>query len=271
MQSLAMRIAVLTLVGVLGAASACGDDGPAGGTEASTGEGTGPSPATGSATGGTASDTGAATEATAGTAGTAGTADSTDTAPLDCVMDEPSAGPEVEITVRNERAEAVFVTAPFFCTEAHVRIDSNGMPAGLWPMGACTPRCTSIVAGACECPEVCEIPALVRIEPGGSHVVPWDGSLFVEHLLDPACNTCNVAPDCRLGVSAPDGMVLATAAAASAASDCTDAAGEPVACECAAGEGSCLLDGTVANPQELGAQAVFDYPGTTAVELVFGP
>jgi hypothetical protein len=263
-----MRHAIPILISVLAALGGCGDDGPAD-TDPGTSNGSGPgsTAAEGSSMGATATPD---TDATAGTAGTAGTADSTDTEPLDCVMDETPAGPEVMITLRNERAEAIFVTAPFFCADATVRIDSNGMPPGLWPLGACTPRCTSIVADACECPEDCEIPALVRIDPGASHDVTWDGALFVEHLLDPACNACGVAPDCRLGVSAPDGMVLVSATAASSASDCTDPEGAPVACECPAG-GSCPLDGTVADPTELGAQAVIDYPGTTAVELVFGP
>jgi hypothetical protein len=262
-----MRRTILILTSMLATASACGDDDPAD-TEAATSEGSGPDSVTGASTDG-ASETGASTAGTGGSVGTAGTADSTDTEPLDCVEDEPPAGPEVTITLRNERAEAIFVTAPFFCADAHLRIDSNGMPPGQWPLGACTPRCTSIVADMCECPEVCEIPSLVRIEPGASHEIAWDGALFVEHLLDPVCNACGVAPDCRLGVSAPEGMVLVSATAASAASECTDAKGAPVACECAADEGSCMLDGTVADPQELGAQALLEYPGTTALELVF--
>lgn len=260
------------VLGLLLAASvACGgDDGSADSTSPSTGDAGGSTTSVSTAeptsTSAPTDDTGAST----GTGANEPTG-SGDTAAPDCPEDTPAEGSEVTISLRNDRAEAIFVTSHFDCAEAHLRIDSNDDPAGRWPLDQCAPTCASIIADACACPEACMQPRLLRIEPGASHAIVWDGALWVDHELAADCNACGVAPDCLLGVTAPASMYLASAAASSAASDCTDEAGRPVACECADGEDSCLLVGNPADPGELGAQALLDYPRTTSLELVFDP
>lgn len=222
-----------------------------------------------SATSGVMSTT--APEDTTGGTGTAAddTAGSSETAAPVCPEDTPAEGPAVTISLRNDRATAIFVTSQFDCTESHLRIDTDSDPPGRWPLEQCAPTCASIIADACECADACAQPGLIRIEPGGTHELAWDGALWVEHELAAECNACGVAPDCLLGVSAPAGMVLASAGASSTATDCTDEAGEPSTCECARGEDSCVLVGTATDPQEIAAQAVFEYPRTTSLELVF--
>jgi hypothetical protein len=235
---------------------ACGDDGSVdsddpGTTDAST-TSVDPSSSSSSSTG----DQSSSSES--------GPSDASETAEPICPEDAAPEGPEVAFTIRNDRADAIFVTTPFSCADTFVRIDTEDA-TGRWPLDACAPACTLIVADACEpCPNECDRPTLLRIDAGATHEIVWDGALWIDHVLEQACNACGVAPDCLLGVSAPASTYLATATAASSASNCTRNG-----CECPAGESTCMLDGEVADPQELGAQLLFEYPDETTVDLVF--
>lgn len=110
-------------------------------------------------------------------------------------------------------------------------------------------------------PFVCDAcaPAAIRIEPGTTREVVWDGTgLRPGFTMPPACWA---APDqgtsCSLIVAAPAGM---WAAHAVAFSECTDG------CTCKP-DGSCF--GTPSGQQAQADLASFSFPSETTVDVVF--
>jgi hypothetical protein len=193
--------------------------------------------------------------------------ESDDTAGSDCAPDEAPQGPSVTFTLRNLRSDAIFVVSWLGCVEGYVRLDLVDDPPGRWPLDACAPTCANIIAGECwDC--ACEPPRLLRVEPGASYDVVWDGQLWIDAELPTECNACAVASDCLLGVSAPAHTYLITSTAATSATDCVDEMGGS-SCTCPNGAQACFIEGTVANPAELPVQANLEYPDATSLELAF--
>jgi hypothetical protein len=244
-----MRARLRILACVLGFGFACSNDGDDASSPSTT------TTTTTTTSGGDATDPTDATETMASTGG------DEPTVGADCPQDETPTGPAVTFTLRNLRSEPIFVVSQVECAEGYVRVDLVGDPNGRWPIDGCAPTCADIVAGDCwDCG--CEAPRLLRIAPGGSHEVIWDGRLWVPEAVPAECNACGVAPDCLLGISAPAETYLVTVTASTTAMGCDDPA---CACE---GE-SCFVEGEPGNPIELPVQAQIDVPGTTALELDF--
>jgi hypothetical protein len=190
------------------------------------------------------------------------------TASPDCLQDESPEGPTVTFTLRNLSDDAIFVVSPLACEEGYVRIDLVGSTTGRWPIDVCAPTCSAIVSGDCWDDCACSPPRLLRIEPGASHDVVWDGQLWVGAELPSECNACGVAPDCLLGISAPPETYLVTVTASTMATDCVDEGGQP-SCSCPDAAQTCLLAGQAINPTELPIQAHLEYPDANTLELTF--
>lgn len=239
--------------------------GPGDGVEGD-GSGTSGSATGGDATGTTSADTGEPVS---------DTDDSTDGPPEDAcapIVPDEGDGQPLAITIRNDRAEAIFVGFGNECVLETFRIDGPGGDT-LDTIGPiCAQSCGEVIDTGCQVVDcgACGGPELIRLEPGASWAVEWSGvlrpGLEIPAACDPGGADCGTCSGRRL----PEEGTHVVRAIAFATCTTDDA----LPCDECGGADSCSVyagfDSDFSTPDHQ-AEASVDLPATTAVELVFGP
>jgi hypothetical protein len=234
----------------LGCGPGAGDEGDATGT-------------TEAATSADASTQGDATDSTGGPPGDA----------CDPIRPDDAEGQPVVITLRNDRAEPIFVGYGNECVlQAYELLAPDG--TALDPIGpTCTQSCAEVIESGCQAIDcgACGGPELVRLEPGGTWELEWSGVLRPGLEIPEACAS---SPECDGGCAgrrlpqAGEHVVRSIAFVS-----CTSDAGTP--CDaCADGETACTVYagfGSDFSTPDFTAEAGLDVPSASTVELVFDP
>jgi hypothetical protein len=145
-------------------------------------------------------------------------------------------------------------------------LEKDGIPVAS-RLGLCEFSCEQIMEGGCACPAACEAPTTVRITPGGSYELAWQGFDYLPTTLPEQClaeDGC--APSCFLPRFA-SGTYQVTGTAYASVS-CTDVG----ICECTPDEnGACLLDfASRVDGAPRNVTVSYDYDGPAwELELVF--
>lgn len=171
---------------------------------------------------------------------------------------------ETSVALKNLRTHPIFVTADQTCL-LEPPFELTGPDNWKVPLGAdpCFgQRCVEMMkASPPPCFLICQAPPLIRIDPGGTHIVVWDAARPEKIKMAPECY---FDPDdtqlyCELGKGLAAGTYTFTAKAAAECSYCQ--------CVPDAG-GSCVVTSGSAGEASLKATAVADLPASH-IELVF--
>jgi hypothetical protein len=212
---------------------------------------------------------------TGGSPGTAtgedGRTDGVEDDPCAAIRPDDGEPQPVAITLRNDRAEPIFVGFGNECViEAYeVTTESGTALQTIGPI--CSQSCADVIDMGCSSVDcgACGGPEMVRLEPGGSWELEWSG--FVRPGLA-------IPAECASGLACSSGCATrrlpdpgAHTVRSIAFSSCTNDDGQP--CEpCAAGETACTVlagfESDFSQPDFM-AEAALEIPSTQAVELVF--
>ena len=227
---------------------------------------------------GSGSETGA-DESTSATTGSSAptTGDASTTGPLVCEYPTNEiTGPEVTVTLRNAGVAAIFVGSnDIVCQLQDVLVlsrllelhdaDDERLELDPW-LDGCETRCDELIAGQCGCDDTCQDPRTLQLDPGGSVKLRWSGVYAVPVDLSPGC----FGGECGLWES---GHCMAPVQAVPASYQFVAFGHTELSCAkctCMANpDGWCEVDYWGPSGLELIARTSFDYPGTTAVEVVF--
>jgi hypothetical protein len=193
--------------------------------------------------------------------------------PCDPIRPDDAEGQPVVITLRNDRAEPIFVGYGNECVlQAYELLAPDG--TALDPIGpTCTQSCAEVIESGCQAIDcgACGGPELVRLEPGGTWDLEWSGVLRPGLEIPEACAS---SPECDGGCAgrrlpeAGEHVVRSVAFVS-----CTSDAGTPCE-ECADGETACTVYagfGSDFSMPDFTAEAALDVPSASTVELVFDP
>ncbi|MDC0719171.1 hypothetical protein [Nannocystis bainbridge] len=189
------------------------------------------------------------------------TAGTTDT-PAECGASTLPAGPEVTLTLRNGGMTPLFFQPDDGCGNRPFVVLAAA-DAGLLRVDALACETCAGMQSSCGCSDGCGSAEVVRLEPGGRFDLVWTGNHFVEFAVPAACagEFCDNT-SCLEEQQVAPGLLGLEAFASDTLIECGD-------CSCAANEdGWCELTGTLSGTGRV-AEAMLDFPGTTAIELVF--
>lgn len=216
-------------------------------------------------------------DATAGTGGSTGSTTSESTGePTTGVgvvceefLNKPITGPEVVVTIENQRDVAVFVLPGPACTSDPL-LDLGG-PGGdslVFRATICDYTCNEQFEGTCLCAADCALAPTIRIEAGGKFTYTWDGGVYTGVQPPEACFTQDCGPGCNRNEPAPAGDYVFATQVGADVMGCVDT---PDLCTCTPNaDGWCELPSVDAT-QITGATPIeqaFAYPTETAVALV---
>ena len=178
----------------------------------------------------------------------------------DDLPDEAPEASAVDFVVQNDRAVRVFVEFSDSDCDKVEGFTLTGAGASLnWRRPPCGLSCDAVRSGPCDCNESCGGPTVLRLEPGASYSIAWDGSSYLEHEVSVDCAEEGCPLTCFQRTPAPEGVSYGLSVLASLSCD-----GD---CECAAGQDACIVPGTLEGTT-FEARTDFTGPASDAVDVV---
>jgi hypothetical protein len=188
----------------------------------------------------------------------------------DRYLDDP---PESSVTLRfsNSGATPIYLGMTLGCTGL--------MPYDIRPAGQTELTLQHFSCGSCAelqestpmCDTSCNVPPVVRIDPGGEYSFTWDGRHYISEMMPDSCYADDAQAVCTRRAVVADGSYEVTGYAFDLCS--TDPGTGDCSCTPSA-DGSCPVDGAAmveGTRREL--TLTFDYPGyppgTTELEFAF--
>jgi hypothetical protein len=197
-----------------------------------------------------------------------------DDIPVECdgFLDTTDAATPVSITITNDGADPIYLVGTDCSTTVDLVLrDADGTILSRHG-GTCGYTCEDLMTQEIGCaePAICAQPPTVKIAPGGSYEMAWDG--FVTPTVDMPAG-CFASSESELGGEAGSCQQLQVAAdatyqAAVSVANTIDCGGQ--ACDCTPDEnGICMIDFAWAEDvdQAIGEIA---YPADTSVTIVLG-
>lgn len=174
----------------------------------------------------------------------------------DDLPDEVPSDAEVELVVQNDRAVPVFIEfSDEDCETAEAFALTRGGSAVQWRRPLCGFSCEAVRSAACDCADDCGGPTVLRLEPGASYSVNWDTSVYVAHEVSVDCAEEGCPLTCHQQTVASEGSYSASVVVAE---QCAGA------CDCADGQESCFVSGTLEGPT-FEAEESFSLPNADSV------
>ncbi|MBK8234284.1 MAG: hypothetical protein IPK74_01885 [Deltaproteobacteria bacterium] len=173
----------------------------------------------------------------------------------DCVAkdDVVPEGDVVTIVLRNTTGAVLFVDAGEGCSSTPFELTHDGK-AAKWNRGVCEFSCEDVIAGDCACAADCAPGSLVRIEPGASHSISWDRSIYAVEDLSLECPAEGCPTQCSRRAVAGDGSYTLTAVAGTA---CDPDSGT---CTCSDGQDACTLPARLDGEPTITTSVTFALP-----------
>lgn len=180
--------------------------------------------------------------------------------------------PPIDVIIRNASANPIYLgtTATGCVGTIELFLSAGGDNLSWRRDGSCTATCDQLQDGRAACNDICAMPPLIYLAPGGTHTEQWVGTIAEPRTMPRSCFFSSDDTTCSQVVEATTGGVYTfTAHAWSSIGDCTN---DPLRCDCTPGsEGSCRLDGFDLTPTgaTMEASASLTYPSDRTVEVVF--
>ena len=193
-----------------------------------------------------------------------------DTGTPSCNEDDVGPPPPLSIAmgVRNETDAPIFLPRNGCNDPISVRgPDGGGSPTISFP-DCELPSCTQLIDG--DCSVACAggsgacFEAVVRVDPGATHVREWNGAVWTETTLPAACVPDDCAAECFQAIAASPGTYTIEAGVG----ECPNA--DPAACECPGGESSCDIEaiGDAEIPTPVASSVEFTFPDDVMPTIV---
>lgn len=177
-------------------------------------------------------------------------------------------GTPVSVKITNKTSAPVFMGGSNGCgpIEVFSITDASGKTVAQMA-GGCGHTCEALREHGNYCSGACMVPPLVRINPGGSYLAQWAGTVFEPAPMPSECykDQNGVMDSCYRELAAPAGGY---GFAASAATQATCNGGS---CDCPPdASGSCqITGGGTLGGSTLSASAKLSLPGSGSIELLF--
>jgi hypothetical protein len=186
-------------------------------------------------------------------------------------FDDTTERTDVTVTLRNERAEPVFLTGLGCESDIDLRLyDDDGERMG-FRGGACHFTCEDLQETDGVCAADCAAPPIVMIAPGGSYELAWSGTVLAPEEMPSSCYYSPewAAETCDLRAPAPAGTYRFEV---TGYDDSWCPLDEPGACNCTPNaDGNCNVEQYTDLSAAEGApvSATLAFPSETATEIVF--
>ena len=179
-------------------------------------------------------------------------------------------GARVEVTIRNDRAEPIYLVEQYYCYASFLRVFNPGGEEIDWLTDGWYIACDQLAADSPSCGGPACLTQTVRVDPGAEYVDSWSGAVFERNELTPDCSLASditvCGPQCYIERTPVTGSWSFEVEAVSEI-DCGE-----LECQCEddPDDGTCVIYTDTSQPGSPDSQSVaIDYPNETTALVVF--